>query len=215
MFMFAQLFSIPQMGIFLTAALVLAITPGPGIMYVMARTLSGGVLDGIASSVGTAVGGMVHVAVAAVGLSALLAASAKGFLVVKYVGAMYLVFLGMRSILRAGRMSGIPSIAPHGTRRALFEGILTEALNVKTALFFLAFIPQFAIHSLPMAPQFVVLGLICVCLNTAVDCLVVLLASRLTGYFGNSPKPARYMSYGSGCVLLGLGAYVALSDSRR
>jgi threonine/homoserine/homoserine lactone efflux protein len=213
--MFAHLFSTAPIGIFLTAALVLAVTPGPGIMYVMARTLSGGVLDGIASSVGTAIGGMVHVAVAAVGLSALLAASAKAFLVVKYVGAAYLIFLGARSILRARSLSSFRPISPQGTRRALFEGILTEALNVKTALFFLAFIPQFVNHALPIAPQFVFLGLICVCLNTAVDCLVVLLASRLSGYFRNSPKPARYMSYGSGGVLLGLGAYVALSDSRR
>jgi threonine/homoserine/homoserine lactone efflux protein len=213
--MLAQLFSNTQIGIFLAAALVLALTPGPGIMYVMARTLSGGASNGIASSLGTAVGGIVHVAVAAVGLSALLAASAKAFLVVKYVGAVYLVFLGVRSILSARRVSGVPSIRAHGARRVFLEGVLTEALNVKTALFFLAFIPQFVKHGLPTAPQFVLLGLLCVCLNTAVDFLVVLLASRLSGYFRNSPKPARYMSYGSGGVLIGLGAYVALSDSRR
>jgi threonine/homoserine/homoserine lactone efflux protein len=213
--MHAHLFSATQIGIFLAAALVLAFTPGPGIMYVMARTLSGGASDGIASTLGTAVGGLVHVAVAAVGLSALLAASAKAFLVVKYVGAIYLVFLGVRSILNARRVSSIPSIRPHGARQAFFEGILTEALNVKTALFFLAFIPQFVNHALPMAAQFALLGLLCVCLNTAVDFLVVLLASRLSGYFRTSLKPARYMSYGSGSVLLGLGAYVALSDSRR
>jgi threonine/homoserine/homoserine lactone efflux protein len=199
--------------LFLAAALVLAFTPGPGILYVMARTLSGGTSDGIASTLGTAVGGMVHVAVAAVGLSALLAASAKGFLLVKYVGAMYLVFLGVRAMWSARRARAIPSIRPHGARQAFLEGILTEALNVKTALFFLAFIPQFVNHAVPMAPQFVILGLVCVSLNTAVDCLAVLLASRLAGYFRDSPKPAQYMSYGSGSVLLGLGAYVALSDA--
>jgi len=134
--MLAQLLSATQIGVFLAAALVLALTPGPGIMYVMARTLSGGASDGIASTLGTAVGGLVHVAVAAAGLSALLAASAKAFLVVKYVGAIYLVFLGVRSILSARRASSIPSIRPHGAPRAFLEGILTEALNVKTALFF-------------------------------------------------------------------------------
>jgi threonine/homoserine/homoserine lactone efflux protein len=211
--MLANLISTSQLGLFLAAALVLAFTPGPGIMYVMARTLSGGTSDGIASTLGTAVGGMVHVAVAAVGLSALLAASARGFLIVKYVGAMYLVFLGLRAILSARRAPGIPSIRPHGARQAFLEGILTEALNVKTALFFLAFIPQFVNHALPMAPQFVILGLVCVSLNTAVDCLAVLLASRLATVFRDSPKPAQYMSYGSGSVLLGLGAYVALSDA--
>jgi threonine/homoserine/homoserine lactone efflux protein len=213
--MLTHLLSATQIGVFLAAALLLALTPGPGIMYVMARTLSGGAPDGIASSLGTAVGGMVHVAVAAVGLSALLAASAKGFLVVKYVGAIYLVFLGVRSILSARHASSIPSIRPHGARRAFLEGILTEALNVKTGLFFLAFIPQFVNHALPMAPQFVLLGMLCVCLNTAVDFLVVGLASRLSGYFRNSPRPAQYMSYGSGSVLIGLGTYMALSDARR
>jgi threonine/homoserine/homoserine lactone efflux protein len=213
--MLTHLLSTTRIEIFLAAALILAITPGPGIMYVMARTLSGGVSDGMASSVGTAVGGMIHVAVAAVGLSALLAASAKAFLFVKYVGAIYLLFLGARAILGARGVSGIPPIRPHGSRQALLEGILTEALNVKTALFFLAFIPQFVDHALPVAPQFAILGVFCVCLNTAVDFLVVLLASRLSGYFRNSPKPARYMAYGSGSVLIGLGAYVALSDSRR
>jgi len=212
--MLAQLLSATQIGVFLAAALVLALTPGPGIMYVMARTLSGGASDGIASTLGTAVGGLVHVAVAAAGLSALLAASAKAFLVVKYVGAIYLVFLGVRSILSARRASSIPSIRPHGAPRAFLEGILTEGLNVKTALFFLAFIPQFVNHALPMAPQFALLGVLCVCLNTAVDFLVVLFASRLSGYFRNSPRRARYMSYGSGSVLVGLGTYVALSDSR-
>jgi threonine/homoserine/homoserine lactone efflux protein len=212
--MFAHVISTTQIWVFPAAALVLALTPGPGIMYVMARTLSGGPSDGLASILGTGIGGMVHVAVAAFGLSALLAASANAFLAVKFVGAIYLIFLGARSILRARLQSSIPAIRPHGARQAFLEGILTEALNVKTALFFLAFIPQFINHSLPIAPQFVLLGLVCAGLNTAVDLLVVLLASRLSGYFRHSPKPARYMSYGSGTVLLGLGAYVALADSR-
>jgi threonine/homoserine/homoserine lactone efflux protein len=213
--MFPDLIASPRMGVFIAAAVLLALTPGPGIMYVMARTLSGGRSDGLSSTLGTAVGGMIHVAVAAAGLSALLAASAQAFLLVKYVGAAYLVFLGLRSILNARRTTGIPVLRPHGARQAFLEGILTESLNVKTALFFVAFIPQFVDHTLPVAPQFVLLGAVCVCLNTAVDFLVVALASRLSGYFQSSPKPARYMSYGSGCVLLGLGAYVGLSDSQR
>jgi threonine/homoserine/homoserine lactone efflux protein len=210
-----EVISTPQFGLFLAAALILALTPGPGILYVMARTLAGGKPDGIASTLGTGVGGLVHVAVATAGLSALLAASARGFLVVKYIGAAYLVFLGLRSILGARRITGIPSLRTHGARQAFLEGILTEALNVKTALFFLAFIPQFVDHALPVAPQFAVLGLLCVSLNTAVDFLVVLLAARLSGYFRKSARPAQIMSYCSGSVLLGLGAFVALSDSRR
>lgn len=179
--MLSQMLSTRELGFFMAAALVLAFTPGPGILYVMARTVSGGVVGGIASTLGTAVGGLVHVAVAAVGLSALLAASARGFLVVKYIGAAYLLFLGLRSLANARRMPGIPARAPHGSRPAFFEGVLTEALNVKAALFFLAFIPQFVDHRLPAAPQFALLGLICVLLNSAVDCLAVLLAARLSG----------------------------------
>ena len=201
--------------LFLVAALVLALTPGPGILYVLARTLSGGRSDGMASTLGTAMGGLVHVVVAAVGLSALLAASAHAFLVVRIVGAAYLLFLGVRTILGARHAQPMRAVASQGARRAFLEGILTEALNVKTALFFLAFIPQFIDHALAVAPQFVVLGLVCVALNTGVDLIVVLLASRLSGYLRASPTPARVVSYASGTVLLGLGAYVALADARR
>src|SRR3954452_10747929 len=93
-------------GAFLTAAAVLAITPGPGVLYVMARTLAGGRRDGIASTLGTSIGGLVHVVVAAVGLSAVLAASAEAFAVIKYVGAAYLLFLGVRTLVSA-RASGV------------------------------------------------------------------------------------------------------------
>jgi threonine/homoserine/homoserine lactone efflux protein len=202
--------------LFLTAAAVLAITPGPGVLYVMARTLAGGKQDGIASTLGTSIGGLVHVLVAAVGLSALLAASAQAFAVIKYVGAGYLIFLGVRTLL-AAPTADADAVPTRSTtvRRAFVEGILTEALNVKTALFFLAFIPQFVNHHRPAAPQFAVLGLICVLLNTGVDLLVVLLASRLMPYLRSSPKPARIMSYGSGTVMIGLGAYLALTDTKR
>ena len=201
---------------FVAAALVLALTPGPGILYVMARTLSGGKADGLAATLGTATGGLIHVLVAAVGLSALLAASARAFLVVKYVGAAYLIFLGVRSLLSARRQAGSMALSPpHGFGKAFREGILTEALNVKTALFFLAFIPQFIDHGLPPAPQFAMLGLICVVLNTTVDLIVVAMASRLSGYLRRSPRPAKMMSYGSGVLMLGLGAYIAGSDTGR
>ncbi|MFI4889446.1 MAG: LysE family translocator [Steroidobacterales bacterium] len=191
--MFAHLFSTTQIGVLLAAALVLALTPGPGIMYVMGGTLSEGPSNSLASTPGTAVGGMVQLAVATAGLSALLAVSAKPFLVVKYAAAIYLVFLGVRSILRARLTTlGIPAVPPHGARQMFLEGILMEALNINTALFFLAFVPQFVDHTLPIAPQFAMLGLVCVCLNTAGDFLVVLLPSRLSGYFWNSPKSARY-----------------------
>jgi threonine/homoserine/homoserine lactone efflux protein len=181
-------------------------------MYVTARTLSGGKSDGIASALGASIGGLIHVIVATIGLSALLAASARAFMLVKYVGAAYLLFLGVRAILDARRAQRFTEVEPHGARRAFLEGILTEALNVKTALFFLAFIPQFVDHTQAVAPQFALLGAVCLLLNTSVDFLVVFLAFRLAKYFRGSARPARRLKYVSGSVLLGLGAYLGLSD---
>ena len=203
-------------GVFLTAAVVLACTPGPGVLYVMARTLGGGKQDGIASTLGTALGGFVHVVAAAIGLSTLLAASAEAFHVIKYVGAAYLVYLGIRTLLsaRTAHMD-VGTSKSVGPRRAFLEGILTEALNVKTALFFLAFIPQFVDHHRAAAPQIVLFGLTCVFLNTAVDLIVVFLAARLMPHLRRSPTPARAMSYGSDSVMIGLGAYLALSETKQ
>jgi threonine/homoserine/homoserine lactone efflux protein len=127
---------------FLLAALVLAVTPGPGIAYVVARTAAGGRAEGLASCVGTGLGGLFHVCAAALGLSVLLAQSAMAFTVVKYVGAAYLVYLGVRLLLVKAPVV-VGAVVPGGARRALLEGVLVEALNVKTALFFLAFLPQF------------------------------------------------------------------------
>jgi threonine/homoserine/homoserine lactone efflux protein len=210
--MFSHLAISGHLGAFLLAALVLAITPGPGIMYVMARTLSGGISSGIASVFGTGLGGLVHVVLAAAGLSALLAASAQAFVIVKYLGAAYLLFLGVRSLLQARRAAKIQAGPALSLRRTFFEGILTEMLNVKTALFFLAFIPQFIDHTEAAAPQFVFFGLICLAFNTIADFAVVLLSARLSNYFRASAGPARSLQYGSGAMLLSLGTYVALSD---
>ena len=200
---------------FLVSATVLAVIPGPGIIYVLARTLSGGKQDGIASTLGTFTGGLVHILGAAIGLSALLAASADAFRILNYAGAVYLLCLGVRTLTVARtRNLGVVFTRPKGPRRAFFEGIPTEVLNAKTALFFLAFVPRFVDHRLAVAPQIVRLGLICVTLNAGVDILVVFLAWRLTPYL-RSPRSARVMSYGSGSVMIGLGASLMLDQSKR
>src|SRR5437868_861825 len=123
---------------FAVAAFVLAITPGPGLAYVIARTVAGGRSEGLASCVGTALGGMVHVVAAALGLSLVIAQSALAFSVVKYVGAAYLVYLGIRLLLRKEVTRSSAPVVPQVVRRTFYEGILVEVLNVKTALFFLA-----------------------------------------------------------------------------
>lgn len=164
---------------FFIAAIVLAITPGPGIAYVVARTVAGGRSEGLASCVGTGIGGLLHVLAAAAGLSILVAQSAVAFSIVKYLGAACLVYLGVRMLRRADEAITIGAVQSQGARHALREGVMVEALNVRTALFFLAFLPQFTSSSSPLAPQLVVLGSICVALNTLVDVAAVFAAIRL------------------------------------
>lgn len=195
---------------FLVAAAILAVTPGPGIAYVVARTVAGGRPEGLASCLGTGIGGMLHVLAAALGLSLIVAQSAVAFSVVKYLGAAYLIYLGLRLLLRRDDAFKIDRVAAQGARRALAEGILVEALNVKTALFFLAFLPQFVTPGEPLVPQLVLLGSICVMLNTAVDVVAVFAADRLLQSGTARAARARLLTRVSGVTMLGLGAYLAL-----
>jgi threonine/homoserine/homoserine lactone efflux protein len=196
---------------FLIAAVVLAITPGPGIAYVVACTVAGGRSEGLASCFGTGAGGMLHVFAAALGLSVILAQSSVAFLMVKYLGALYLVYMGMRLLMSKGQSFTSAPVASRGARRALFEGVVVEALNVKTALFFLAFLPQFVSPSEPLVPQLVLLGTICVALNTLVDVVAVFAADRLLTSAGARAARARLLTRVSGVTMLGLGAYLALA----
>ena len=196
---------------FLVAAVVLAITPGPGIAYVVARTVAGGRSEGLASCIGTGLGGLLHVLAAALGLSLLVAESAMAFGLLKYLGAAYLVYLGVRLLRRRDAAFVLPGVAAQGAARALREGILVEALNVKTALFFLAFLPQFVAPALPLAPQLVVLGSICVALNTLADVAAVFAAQRLLSSGPARAARARLLTRASGVTMLGLGAFLALA----
>ena len=196
---------------FLVAAVVLAITPGPGIAYVVARTVAGGRSEGLASCLGTGIGGMLHVLAAALGLSLIVAQSAVAFNLVKYLGAAYLIYLGIRLLLRKEQDFGVKPLAAQGARRALSEGVVVEALNVKTALFFLAFLPQFVSASEPLAPQLVLLGSICVALNTLVDVMAVFAADHLLKSDTARAARARLLTLTSGVTMIGLGAYLALA----
>ena len=196
---------------FLLTALVLAITPGPGIAYVVARTVAGGRSEGLASCIGTGLGGLLHVAAAAIGLSLLVAQSAVAFNVVKYLGAAYLVYLGIRLLMRKESTFAVEPVASQGARRALFEGIVVEALNVKTALFFLAFLPQFTTPDAPLVPQLVLLGSLCVALNTLVDVVAVFAAHRLLKSGAARAARARLLTRVSGATMVGLGAFLALA----
>lgn len=198
---------------FLIAAVVLALTPGPGIAYVVARTVAGGRSEGLASCFGTGLGGLIHVLAAALGLSLIIAKSALAFNVLKYVGAAYLVYLGVRMLMRKDQPMTVEAMASRGARRALVEGIAVEALNVKTALFFLAFLPQFVSHNEPLVPQLLLLGSICVALNTFVDVLAVFAAHRLLKSGAVRAARARLMTRVSGLTMLSLGAFLAFARS--
>ena len=199
---------------FLLAALLLAVIPGPGLLYVLARSLGGGRAVGMRSSYGTAIGGMVHVLAATVGLSALLAASATGFTVVKYVGAAYLIWLGIAAL----RSAGEPPPAPGGAgadASALRQGALTEALNPKTALFFVGFLPQFCQpeHG-SLALQLAVLGTISVALNTLADVIVASFAGPLGERLARDARWWRRQRRATGGALIGLGVVAALGERR-
>lgn len=207
-----------QFALFLAAAALLAVTPGPGLFYVAARTLAGGRAEGIASSFGTAGGGLLHVLAGALGVSAVVMASAEWFTALKWLGALYLAWLGIRTIRSARRdagrhaSDGVPTPQRIGVRRALREGLWVEALNPKTAAFFLAFIPQFvdpAAGSVPL--QFIVLGLVSVAMNTGVDVLVALAAGRVRERAASHPARIRRLREASGAGLLLLGAGLLLA----
>ena len=196
---------------FLIAALALAITPGPGIAYVVARTVAGGRQEGLASCLGTGLGGLLHVLAAALGLSVLLAQSALAFSLLKYGGAAYLIYLGVRMLLQKAPAGDTSPVSAQGVRRAFAEGIVVEGLNVKTALFFLAFLPQFTTPAEPLLMQLVLLGSICVALNTLVDVLAVLGAQGLLNSRVARAARARLMTLASGVTMLGLGLWLALA----
>ncbi|MFN5130222.1 MAG: LysE family translocator [Burkholderiales bacterium] len=197
---------------FLLAAVVLAITPGPGIAYVVARTIAGGRTEGLASCVGTAIGGLVHVLAAAAGLSLIIAQSATAFSVIKYLGAAYLVYLGIR-ILRSKPqdLAESEALSALGAKRAFRDGMVVEALNVKTAMFFLAFLPQFVNSAELILPQIMLLGSICVLLNTLADVLAVFAADRLLDTGIAHAARARLMLSVSGITMIGLGVLLALT----
>jgi threonine/homoserine/homoserine lactone efflux protein len=205
----------PRFLVFLTAALLLAAAPGPGMLYVLARTLAGGRREGLLSSLGTFFGGMVHVFAAAAGVSIVLAKSAVAFAAVKYLGAAYLCFLGLRMIMDARRDEAISIAAAPSAKNPLWQGIMTEVLNPKTALFFLSFIPQFVnrAHGHVFA-QFVMLGAISVALNTSADIIVTLLAGPLGQRIRESARFRQRQRTVTGAIMIGLGTYLALGESK-
>jgi len=201
---------------FLIAAFVLAAIPGPGMLYVLARSLQSGTRDGLLSSLGTAFGGLVHVVAAAFGLSVILATSATAFSALKWIGAGYLIFLGLRQLLStrakdpAILLDTMTAMPPQPVWPAIRDGFFTEALNPKTALFFLALLPQFVtLDAAPLAPRLILLGLIVVTFNTLSDVIACAISTPLGRYLRRKPSFQHRLSQASGATMIGLGLFIA------
>jgi threonine/homoserine/homoserine lactone efflux protein len=201
--------------LFLMAAFLLSISPGPGMLYVLARTVRGGRAEGVASTLGTAVGGGVHVVAAGLGLSAVLMTSVMAFTVLKYVGAAYLVFLGVKTLLAIRQPFTVEQALAGRTENPFYQGVLTEALNPKTAVFFLTFLPQFVVPDEHATMQFLLLGSISVAMNSLADLAVAFFAAPLARTMARNPRFRQGQQIFCGSALVSLGAYVALSDETK
>jgi threonine/homoserine/homoserine lactone efflux protein len=202
-------------GLFVVAALVLLLVPGPAVLYVVARSVDQGRPAGLASVLGVGVGSLVHIAFAAVGLSALLASSAAAFSVVKWLGAGYLIWLGLQRLLARDEEEGPVAVEPERLSRIFLQGVVVNVLNPKTALFFLAFLPQFVDPARGAAwTQIVVLGSTFVAIGLCTDSSYALLGGTAGDWLRRRSRGAsfqRMRRYVPGGVYIALGAATAVS----
>ena len=198
------------LALFAAAALALIVVPGPAVLYIVAQSIDRGRRAGLVSALGVATGGLVHVSAAAIGLSALLVSSATAFTVVKVAGAAYLIGVGLLTLLRRPDDPDVAALRERKLRRIYAQGVLVNVLNPKTALFFLAFLPQFVDRDAgSVGTQIVVLGLLFVVLAVASDSLWALAAGTASGWLRNSPRFLSIRRYVSGTVFVGLGIVAA------
>ncbi|MES0101919.1 LysE family translocator [Mesorhizobium sp. M0019] len=201
---------------FFATTAIFAYIPGPAMLYAAAQTMARGRWSGLMAALGIHLGGYVHVFAAAVGLSVLFHAVPVLYMAVKLVGALYLIWLGV-SLFRAKAQGDVvlPGIQPKSARRAFFESIAVEVLNPKTAIFFMAFLPQFidASAALPVWLQFVVLGTIVNLMFSSADIVCVILAGAVIARLRRSSRAQRLMRRAGGAVLVGLGVHVALQKT--
>ena len=205
----------PLLGAFVLASLLLAVTPGPAVVYLLTRTLAQGRRAGLASVIGVAIGNLGNAVGAAIGLAALFAVSSLAFTVVKYAGAAYLVYLGIRA-LRAPAPAAQGADAPPPARLSTVfrDGFVVALLNPKTALFFAAFLPQFTSATQSPLGQSVVLGAVFVMVAAVTDVLYVLMASVMAPALRRAGRARVWGRFATAGAFIGLGLYTALSGSR-
>jgi threonine/homoserine/homoserine lactone efflux protein len=202
--------------LFVVAALVLLVTPGPAVLYIVTRSLDQGRRAGLVSVLGVHLGTLVHIAAASAGLSALLATSATAFSVVKYLGAAYLVVLGVRRLLDRTPPAARGQEDQRRLRRALVDGIVVNVLNPKTALFFLAFLPQFVdVSRGGVGVQILGLGLVFVALGLVTDGLYAVGAGTAARWLRGNPRFLAGERWIAGTMYIGLGVAAGLTSGQR
>jgi threonine/homoserine/homoserine lactone efflux protein len=202
--------------LFLFAALGLLLFPGPAVLYIVSRSVSQGRRAGIASMLGVEVAGLVHTAAAALGLSALLLTSALAFSIVKYLGAAYLIYLGVRTLLARDEHEHVKLLVPERFSRLLAQGFVVNILNPKTALFFYAFLPQFVDPARgAVTVQILLFGVLFVVLACCTDGLYALLAARVGTFLDRSATVQRWRRYVTGGIYIVLGITTALVGSEK
>lgn len=207
-----------NLGLFLAAALVLLLIPGPVVLYIFARSVEQGRAAGFVSILGINAATLVHVLAATLGLSALLASSALAFGVVKYAGAAYLVWLGLKKLLGRAEPTGAPEQGrgARGHARLFRDGFMVNLLNPKTALFFLAFLPQFVDPGRGhVAMQIAFLGVLLALLGAITDGCYALAAGTMGNWLKRSPHYLGIERYASGVLFVGLGLTAALTGHRK
>lgn len=204
------------LSLFIAAALILVFTPGPNTLYIIARSVQQGPMAGIVSSLGVQVGSVFHIAAATLGVSALLLSSALAFSGVKYVGAAYLIYLGVKTLLTREKVVETETVEEKSLSRAFYQGILVSLLNPKAALFFFAFLPQFVDAKRgSAAAQIMFLGAIVVVLGALSDSIYAFLSGSVGNLLRGNLKLLRAQRYFAGSVYIGLGAMAALTGSTK
>lgn len=197
---------------FVLSAIVLLITPGPAVLFVVTRTIQQGRRAGFVTVLGLCCGGLVHVAAAVLGISALLASSAAAFASLKLLGAAYLFYLGFKALLSSGELPGNLPANSKSVPRLFVDGFIVNLLNPKTAIFFLAFLPQFVNpEGSSVTWQLAVMGILFISLALITDGLYTILAGSFRGWIAKKPQVFCYQRYVSASVYLGLGISTALS----
>ncbi len=209
----------PQLLMFIAAGWLLNLTPGPDVLFIVTRALKHGVRAGCVAALGIVSGCFVHVFAAALGVGALLATSSAAFTVLKWAGAIYLGWMGLRLLLGKGAVSGLPAAAllpePADLWRVYRQGFLTNALNPKVALFFLAFVPQFIVPGTSdKTAAFLLLGLLFVVNSLPINLGYAWLAGSAARRLGAVQRAMPWMDRAAGVMFVGFGLSLAMSDNR-